>query len=123
MKIKTPNQFAFILALVIAVFFIVFVFTFNFFSDFKIDYLMALIAMTVLWLLTYGIVYYLLEKLITQKIRVLYRTIHNYKISKEDFPIDMSQDLLSATEKEVMKWAESNREEIAKLKGQEAFRN
>ena len=82
MKIKTPNQFAFVLALVIAVIFIVFVIGVNFFSNIKIDYLTALIAMIVLWLITYGVVYYLLEKLITQKIRVLYRTIHNYKISR-----------------------------------------
>ena len=122
MRIKTPNQFSFLLASVIAIFFIVFVLVFNFFSDVQIDYIVALIAVVVIWLLSYGIVFFLLEKLITQKIRLLYRTIHNYKISKEDFPIDMNQDLLSATEREVMKWAESNREEIAKLKGQEVFR-
>ena len=122
MRIKTPNQFAFLLATVVAIFFTVFVLVLNYILEFQVSIVYYLISIIVLWLFSYFIIYYLLEKLITQKIRVLYRTIHNYKISKEDFPIDMSQDLLSATEKEVMNWAESNREEIAKLKGQEAFR-
>ena len=34
----------------------------------------------------------------------------------------MNEDLLSAAEDEVMKWADSNREEIEKLKEQEVFR-
>ena len=122
MIIKTPNQFAFLLATVVAIFFTVFVVVMNYMLDFQISIVYYLLSIIVFWLFSYFIIYYLLEKLITQKIRVLYRTIHNYKISKEDFPIDMGQDLLSATEKEVMNWAESNREEIAKLKGQEAFR-
>ncbi len=122
MRIKTPNQFAFLLATVVAIFFTVFVLVLNYMLEFQVSIVYYLISIIVLWLFSYFIIYYLLEKLISQKIRVLYRTIHNYKISKEDFPIDMSQDLLSATEKEVMNWAESNREEIAKLKGQEAFR-
>ena len=122
MIIKTPNQFAFLLATVVAIFFTVFVLVLNYMLDFQISIVYYLLSIIVFWLFSYFIIYYLLEKLITQKIRVLYRTIHNYKISKEDFPIDMGQDLLSATEKEVMNWAESNREEIAKLKGQEAFR-
>ena len=60
--------------------------------------------------------------MITQKIRVLYRTIHNYKITRDNFPINMNEDLLSAAEDEVMKWADSNRQEITKLKEQEVFR-
>jgi len=122
MKIKTPNQFAFLLASVIVIFFVVFGLTLHFSLNIQISISYYIISLIVLWLLTYGVIYYLLEKLITQKIRILYRTIHNYKISKEDFPIDMNQDLLSATEKEVMNWVDSNRQEIAKLKEQEAFR-
>ena len=122
MKIKTPNQFAFLLASVIVIFFVVFVLILHFSLNIQISISYYIISLIVLWLLTYGVIYYLLEKLITQKIRILYRTIHNYKISKEDFPIDMNQDLLSATEKEVMNWVDSNRQEIAKLKEQEAFR-
>ncbi len=122
MKIKTPNQFAFLLASIIVAFFIVLVVALNYYLNIQVSILYYIITLTALWLMIYVVVYYLLEKLITQKIRVLYRTIHSYKISKEDFPIDMNQDLLSATEKEVMNWADSNREEIDKLKGQEAFR-
>ena len=61
-----------------------------------------MIMFIVMLVLVYLVVYYLLEKLITQKIRLLYRTIHNYKINRGDFPVKMNEDVLGKTEKEVL---------------------
>jgi len=52
----------------------------------------------------------------------LYRTIHNYKINRGDFPVKMNEDVLGKTEKEVLAWADNSREEIEKLRLQEEFR-
>lgn len=122
MKIKTPKQFAFFLAMFLAaiVEVIFILLAVLFFMEVPL-YVFALLPL-VFFGLFYAVVYYLLEKLITHKIRLLYRTIHNYKINKGDFPVKMDEDVLGKSEKEVMSWTEGNRDEIAKLKNQEEFR-
>ena len=81
-----------------------------------------IIMFFVLLISAYLVIYYLLEKLITQKIRLLYRTIHNFKINRGDFPLSMNEDVLGKTEKEVLDWVDKSREEIEKLRLQEEFR-
>lgn len=93
-----------------------------YFSDAIINQRYIVVMFSVLLLLSYFVIYYLLEKLITQKIRLLYRTIHNFKINRGDFPLNMREDVLVKTEKEVMAWVDRSREEMEKLRLQEAFR-
>jgi two-component system phosphate regulon sensor histidine kinase PhoR len=120
--IKTPVQFAFFVATVLGLVILVLQYVYFTLLGTPIDYYYFSAVLLVTWVLSYVVVYFLLEKMITQKIRVLYRTIHNYKITRDNFPINMNEDLLSAAEDEVMKWADSNRQEITKLKEQEVFR-
>jgi two-component system phosphate regulon sensor histidine kinase PhoR len=120
--IRTPLQFAFFVATIILVLVLFLQIVYSELSDSNLDYFYFTILSVSIWLVCFAVVYFLLEKLITQKIRMLYRTIHNYKITKENFPISMNEDLLSAAEDEVLQWAESNREEITKLRVQEIFR-
>lgn len=120
--IKTPFQFAFFVATIIGIVLFAFQYIYFVLSDTPIDYYYLIIVSVLIWLISYAVVYFLLEKMITQKIRLLYRTIHNYKITKDEFPLSMNEDLLSVAEDQVMEWAESNREEINKLKEQEVFR-
>ena len=120
--IRTPLQFAFFVATIILVLVLFLQIVYSELSDSNLDYFYFTILSVSIWLVCFAVVYFLLEKLITQKIRMLYRTIHNYKITKENFPISMNEDLLSAAEDEVLQWAESNREEITKLREQEIFR-
>ena len=120
--IKTPVQFAFFVATVLGLVILLLQYVYFTLLGTPIDYYYFSAVLLVTWVLSYVVVYFLLEKMITQKIRVLYRTIHNYKITRDNFPINMNEDLLSAAEDEVMKWADSNRQEITKLKEQEVFR-
>lgn len=120
--VRTPLQFAFFLSTIIGFLFLLFQYIYFLITDIALDYFYIIIVSICIWLFSFGLIYFLLEKMITQKIRLLYRTIHNYKITKDNFPVKMNEDLLSAAEDEVMKWADSNREEIEKLKEQEVFR-
>ena len=120
--IKTPVQFAFFVATVLGLVILLLQYVYFTLLGTPIDYYYFSAVLLITWVLSYVVVYFLLEKMITQKIRVLYRTIHNYKITRDNFPINMNEDLLSAAEDEVMKWADSNRQEITKLKEQEVFR-
>lgn len=120
--INTPRQFAifisFILALVTAI--TVGLGSWLTFNEFSVT--LIAISFVLTWAIAYFITFYLLEKLITNKIRILYRTIHSFKISKGDFPMDMNEDVLEKTEKEVFSWVRTKKEEIDELKKQEAFR-
>ena len=122
--VMTPRHIAFFVSTIIGVVIILAQFLFFYFLNIRgEDYCYYIIIFPIIiWLITYGVVYFLIEKMISHKIRLLYRTIHNYKIKKENFPIKMNEDLLTVAEDEVMEWAKSNREEIAKLKEQEIFR-
>ena len=48
--------------------------------------------------------------------------IHEFQTSKADYEIDMNEDVLSASETDVIDWANKSREELVKLKEQEEFR-
>ena len=122
MLIKTPRQFSILAAFMLSLLSVVIVELTLFLSDAIINQRYIIIMFFVLLMLAYWGVYYLLEKLITQKISLLYRTIHNFKINRGDFPLNMNEDVLGKTEKEVMGWVDKSRDEIEKLRLQEEFR-
>lgn len=120
--INTPRQFAVFISFILAIIATAFVSIGSWLAFKEFNFLLSLVSFIVSGVVSYFIVFYFLEKLITNKIRVLYRTIHSFKISKGDFPVNMDEDVLEKTEKEVMSWVKTKREEIDKLKEQEAFR-
>ena len=122
MLIKTPRQFSILAAFMLSLLSVVIVELTLYLSGITINQRYILIMFFILLILAYLVIYYLLEKLITQKIRLLYRTIHNFKINRGDFPLNMNEDVLGKTEKEVLGWVEKSREEIEKLRLQEEFR-
>ena len=122
MLVKTPRQFSILAAFVIALISVITIELTLFISEVEINQRYIMIMFIIMLVLVYLVIYYLLEKLITQKIRLLYRTIHNYKINRGDFPVKMNEDVLGKTEKEVLAWADNSREEIEKLRLQEEFR-
>jgi len=122
MKIQTPRQFALLMAFLLSILVIGIVVLVEVISGVDISILAILIASVICFGVGYVIIYYLLERLITSKIRLLFRIIHNQKISKGDFAIEMSDDVLEKSEREVMNWKDLKQEEIEKLKEQEEFR-
>ena len=122
MLIKTPRQFSILAAFMLSLLSVVIIELTLFASAVDINQRYIVIMFIVMLFLVYLVIYSLLEKLITQKIRLLYRTIHNYKINRGDFPVKMNEDVLGKTEKEVLAWADNSREEIEKLRLQEEFR-
>lgn len=120
--VNTPRQFAIFLSFVLALITTSLISIGTWLAFDGISIVLILISFIVSGTVSYFIVFYLLEKLITNKIRILYRTIHSFKISKGDFPVNMDEDVLEKTEKEVISWVKTKREEIDRLKEQEAFR-
>ncbi len=120
--INTPRQFAIFISFLLAIIATAFVGLGSWFVLDEFSTLLTVGTFIVTGTVSYFVVFYLLEKLITNKIRILYRTIHSFKISKGDFPVNMDEDVLEKTEKEVFSWVKTKREEIDRLKEQEAFR-
>ncbi len=62
---------------------------------------------------------------LTEKFKLIYKTIQNLKLTKEEKrnkQLDMSGDVLTSVEKEVQDWAESKRTEIEQLRKLETYR-
>lgn len=121
-KIKTPKQFSFVVSLVLAVASVVVSVVFQLMFNQNISFFRFFIVFLASFGVSYGVIYYFLESLITSKIRLLYRVIHSSDSGYKEFDIDMNEDVLGETEKEVMKWGKIKSEEIEKLKEQEEFR-
>lgn len=67
--------------------------------------------------------YFLLRIFITNRIKILYRSIRKGKFTPVDSKmVDMKTDVISAVQEETKKWTDERIQEISKLKDQEEFR-
>jgi two-component system, OmpR family, phosphate regulon sensor histidine kinase PhoR len=120
--IKTPRQFAIFLSIILAVTAGLIDVILELLMREDVSVTIVLLTVLITGIIGYLLIFYLLEKMITQKIRTLYRTIHSFKLSKGDFPVSMDEDVLAKSEKEVLAWAHGSKEQISQLKEQEEFR-
>lgn len=122
MKLNSPNSIALFVggalgALVAIIVLIVGVITKN------VSLLGIVISGISSFVLAYLILYYTLQIFINKRIRIIYRTIKNYKLADsahEEF--DMNEDVIGEVQREVIGWAQMNKKKIAQLNEQESFR-
>ncbi len=84
-----------------------------------------LISFSVSFITSFLVFYYLLEKYIYSKIKLIYKLIHNLKLGKdlkEALGEYVSADPINDVEQEVKEWAGAKKKEIELLKKQEKFR-
>ena len=76
------------------------------------------------FLLSYFIYRYILEKFIYSKIKLIYKTIHTLKsrIKMQDMDMTLNKDIISKVNEEVTEWAQDRKQEIEELKKLEAYR-
>jgi two-component system phosphate regulon sensor histidine kinase PhoR len=84
------------------------------------NWIFLAISSTILFVIVYLVVWQAIENFIYKKIRVLYKNIHNLKSPKQK--IVMNSDWLENAEKEVVKWAEDQKNEMESLKKLENYR-
>ncbi len=122
-NIKTPQSVAlasslFITGLLAATYFIL---IFILESEFEFLWLLLLVALG--FAISYGIVYYFLEKFVYHKVKIIYKTIHSFKIQNDSKPkIQMSADVLNEVNNEVAEWAKERIKEVKELKTADNFR-
>jgi two-component system, OmpR family, phosphate regulon sensor histidine kinase PhoR len=127
MKFKknlTPNTWILINSLsMVIVLTVLYVLSAFLFHD-RILVLPLLIMDSGIFILSYFIYKYILEKFIYNKIKLIYKTIHTLKAgkSKKSMDIDLNQDIISQMNTQVEAWAQDRRTEIEELKKLEAYR-
>ena len=91
---------------------------------FKFQIGIFLILSVFLFIFSFIIIRYSVEKFIYEKIRIIYKTIHNLKVSKQNFRDKQkgSYDLLENVNQEVLDWVENKSQEIEALKKLEVYR-
>lgn len=89
------------------------------------DFINTVIVFTLSFGLSFFLFFYTLEFFIYRKIKLIYKTIHSLKTQKYDAILsnfDWDKDPISEMNKEVIKWARDNRQEIDQLKRLADFR-
>jgi len=83
-----------------------------------------LVTDTGVFLLSYFIYKYILEKFIYSQIKLIFKTIHTLKSPRgtKNKEIDLRQDIISNVNKEVLLWAQDKKEEIEELRKMESYR-
>lgn len=85
---------------------------------------LPLIALLILgFSISYGIVYYLIERFLYHKVKIIYKTIHTLRSQSDARPkIQMSTDVLNEINKEVADWADRRIKEVKELRSAENYR-
>jgi two-component system phosphate regulon sensor histidine kinase PhoR len=92
---------------------------------FRIDVWHAVALFAVTFLVSYFLIYYSLQIFIYRKIKLIYKSIHNLKLGRDDgkiFGDHLSENPVEDVEKEVEDWAKAKRREIDTLREMEKFR-
>ncbi len=120
---SNPKKIALNNAVLIALCFMVIYAVFSFiFAEFQIVTFIFLSFF--LFAFSFLIIRYSVEKFIYEKIRIIYKTIHNLKVPKKNFREHQngSNDLLENVNQEVLDWVENKSKEIDDLKKLEIYR-
>lgn len=90
----------------------------------RILWISLLVADSGVFLLSFFIYRYILEKFIYGKIKLIYKTIHTLKskISFKEMDLTLDKDIIHKVNEEVTEWAQDRRQEIEELKKLEAYR-
>ena len=123
MKINTPLRLTIFCSLAISFVAVILLLVYNiYFVEISLSILIYSFFFLLLFLLSGAIIFIFLEVFINRKIRLLFRMVQNYKKTRSNFRFNMSEDILSASEAEILKLAKKNSSELVKLKFEEKFR-
>lgn len=92
---------------------------------FQLDWYYFIVTFGITLIICYIVFYYLIERYVYSKIKLIYKLIHNLKLGKDlkDVLGDyVSDDPINDVEHDVKEWAREKKIEIENLKNQEQFR-
>ena len=124
MKYSTSQKLSLLAALIIVVVFSAVYSLVTVFTDARWNSLVFFISNIGLLPLSYIVYKYILDKFIYEKIRLIYKTIHNLKVSQKQpkTALISKKNIIDEANREVLEWAENKTKEIEDLKKLEAYR-
>jgi two-component system, OmpR family, phosphate regulon sensor histidine kinase PhoR len=121
-KNRRPIQLVFIATALIFAGTLSCLLVFSLFFD-SIDLVTILLSSLFVAGISFFIFYYLIERMIEDRIKLLYRIIRKGKMStQEPVKISLNKDILTEAETETENWIKARSQEIDRLKEQEKFR-
>lgn len=95
----------------------------NFIVSKNFNWIIIVTVLLCIFFLSYYFIYQAVHSFLYKKVKIIYKTIHNFKTQKENkIKIDMNRDVLEDVNKEVESWAESKIKEIKHLQEKDDFR-
>ncbi len=121
--VRTPRQVALASAALITGLLAVTYFLVIYILEREFSLLPLIILLSLGFSISYGIVFYFIERFLYHKVKIIYKTIHSLKRQSDSRPkIQMSADVLSAINKEVADWADEKIREVKDLRSAENYR-
>lgn len=121
--IRTPKNVALASALLITCLLTVTYFFLIYFLERSFDIFWLLILMVLGFGISFGIVYYFIERFLYHKVKIIYKTIHSLKSQSEGKPkIQMSEDVLGEVNNRVAGWADEKIKEVKELRSADNYR-
>ncbi|MFT4758185.1 MAG: two-component system phosphate regulon sensor histidine kinase PhoR, partial [Saprospiraceae bacterium] len=123
-KNPTPRQISAFSAFYAAVILLIILLLSKFGDLLNASYLVILGITVAAFLAIYFIIIFYLKKYIYRKIKLIYKTIHRHKLSPEEksTAVDINTDIIEDVEKEVHEWADSQDQQIKKLRTWQEYR-
>lgn len=124
MKDTSPKKLAFITAVVIGLTFSVLLLLLDAFIDETIAWFFYFGGGLMIFAVCFFLFYSILNHFIYDKIRLIYKTIHDLKAPRDrkQKHFDKNRDMISLANEEVMAWASDKTKEIEDLKKTETYR-
>lgn len=123
MKNLTPKEIALRLSLIVAFTVTTIVFLSEYFSE-AIHFLSLFLVFSSSLIISYFGFLIAIEQFIYKKIKLIYRTIHNLKLKKDDALVEFSldKDIINQVSDVVIDWDKKNKLEIERLQDMESYR-
>ncbi len=124
LKNPTPSQIAFFTSLFITIFTTTLFLILAILNNIYFTWWMYAAGMVILFLVSYVVNYYYVERYIYRKIKLIYKTIREEKLSTQDkaIAINMNRNIMDDVEREVTEWASDQKREIDKYKAWAEYR-
>ncbi len=119
-----PHKISIAVALFLTLFVSLLYFVSSFlFSEIKFDFIALLTFDISIFTFSYFLFGFVLKRFIYDKIRLIYKTIRNLKLKKDEVPnTKINSDIIKDVKEEVEEWSKEHNKEISTLKKQETFR-
>ena len=123
---STQNPYKLLLSgsFIVSAGFLLLFFLLTFILNYHVPIIIVFVSFIALFIISYVVFSFILERFIYDKIKVIYKTIHSLKVPKEtkDKSINLKQNIFNKTNEDVSAWAEEHQKEIDDLKRLELYR-